>query len=139
MSVVALIAAIVLTILFEAPRQSGFYGMFVTDAFAVFMKTLVLVGSAVAIILSLRYNEEHKIARFEFPVLILLAAVGMMVMVSASDLITLYVGFELQSLALYVTASFDRDSVRSTEAGLKYFVLGALTRPNVSPSDLEPA
>ena len=126
LSVITLIAAIVLTILFEAPRQTGFYGMFVTDAFAVFMKTLVLVGSAVAIILSLRYNEEHKIARFEFPVLILLAAVGMMIMVSASDLITLYVGFELQSLALYVTASFDRDSVRSTEAGLKYFVLGAL-------------
>src|SRR5947209_10580084 len=126
LSIVALIAAIVLTILFEVPRQTGFYGMFVTDAFAVFMKTLVLAGSAVSIILSLRYNEEHRIDRFEFPVMILLAATGMMVMVSASDLITLYVGFELQSLALYVTASFDRDSVRSSEAGLKYFVLGAL-------------
>jgi NADH-quinone oxidoreductase subunit N len=124
--VVALIATLVLTVLFEVPRRTGFYGMFVTDAFAVFMKALVLAGSAVAIILSLRYNEDHKIARFEFPVLILLAATGMMIMVSASDLITLYVGFELQSLALYVTASFDRDSVRSTEAGLKYFVLGAL-------------
>jgi NADH-quinone oxidoreductase subunit N len=126
LSVAALIATLVLTVLFEVPRQTGFYGMFVTDAFAVFMKALVLAGSAVSIILSVRYNEEHKIARFEFPVLILLAATGMMVMVSASDLITLYVGFELQSLALYVTASFDRDSVRSTEAGLKYFVLGAL-------------
>src|SRR3954469_15376160 len=126
LSVVALIATLVLTVLFEVPRRTGFYGMFVTDAFAVFMKALVLAGSAVAIILSLRYNEDHKIARFEFPVLILLAATGMMIMVSASDLITLYVGFELQSLALYVTASFDRDSVRSTEAGLKYFVLGAL-------------
>jgi NADH-quinone oxidoreductase subunit N len=126
LSVLALIVTLVLAILYQAPRQNGFYGMFVTDAFAVFMKTLVLVGSAVAIILSLRYNEDHQISRFEFPVLILLAAVGMMVMISASDLVTLYVGFELQSLALYVTASFDRDSVRSTEAGLKYFVLGAL-------------
>ena len=107
-------------------RRFGFYGMFVTDAFAVFMKTLVLVGSAVTIVMGLRYNEEHGIARFEFPVLILLATTGMMVMVSANDLLTLYLGIELQSLALYVVASFDRDSVRSSEAGLKYFVLGAL-------------
>src|SRR6266480_1463829 len=92
----------------------------------VFMKALVLLGSAVTIIMGLRYNEEHGIARFEFPVLILLATTGMMVMVSANDLITLYLGLELQSLALYVVAAFDRDSVRSTEAGLKYFVLGAL-------------
>src|SRR6202040_1139017 len=76
--------------------------------------------------MGLRYNEEHHIARFEFPVLVLLATAGMMVMISANDLITLYLGLELQSLALYVVASFDRDSVRSTEAGLKYFVLGAL-------------
>jgi len=108
-------------------RRVGFYGMFVTDAFGVFMKALVLIGSAVAIIMAIRYNEEHGIARFEFPVLILLASTGMMVMVSANDLITLYLGLELQSLALYVTASFDRDSVRSSEAGLKYFVLGALS------------
>jgi NADH-quinone oxidoreductase subunit N len=107
-------------------RRTGFYGMFVTDAFAVFMKALVLIGSAVTIIMGLRFNEEHRIARFEFPVLILLATTGMMVMVSANDLITLYLGLELQSLALYVVASFDRDSVRSSEAGLKYFVLGAL-------------
>ena len=91
------------------------------------MKALVLVGSAVTIIMALRFNEEHQIARFEFPVLILLATTGMMVMVSANDLITLYLGLELQSLALYVVASFDRDSVRSSEAGLKYFVLGALS------------
>src|SRR5439155_291399 len=71
-------------------------------------------------------REEDHIARFEFPVLVLLATTGMMVMISANDLITLYLGLEMQSLALYVTASFDRDSVRSTEAGLKYFVLGAL-------------
>src|SRR6202040_2384890 len=71
--------------------------------------------------------EDQGIARFEFPVLVLLATTGMMVMISANDLITLYVGLELQNLALYVVASFNRDSVRSSEAGLKYFVLGALS------------
>jgi NADH-quinone oxidoreductase subunit N len=76
--------------------------------------------------MGLRFFEEHKIARFEFPVLVLLGSTGMMIMVSANDLITLYLGLELQSLALYVVASFDRDSRRSSEAGLKYFVLGAL-------------
>ncbi len=108
-------------------RHVGFYGMFISDAFALFMNTLVLIGSATAILLSLRYNEDLGIARFEFPVLVLLATTGMMVMISANDLITLYVGLELQNLALYVVASFDRDSVRSSEAGLKYFVLGALS------------
>jgi NADH-quinone oxidoreductase subunit N len=126
LAVALLIAVLVVSGLFGGERRIGFYGMFVTDAFAVFMKALVLIGSAVSIILSLHYNEEGRIARFEFPVLILLATTGMMVMVSANDLITLYLGLELQSLALYVVASFDRDSVRSTEAGLKYFVLGAL-------------
>src|SRR6202140_2601908 len=127
LAVLVLIGTLVLAGLFEIPRRTGFYGMFVTDAFAVFMKGLVLIGSAVAIILSIRYNEEHRIARFEFPVLVLLATTGMMVIVSANDLITLYVGLELQNLGLYVVASFNRDSVRSSEAGLKYFVLGALS------------
>ena len=108
-------------------RSEGFYGMFVADPFAVFVKTLVLLGSAVTILMGLQHNEELGIARFEFPVLVMLATTGMMVMISASDLITLYVGLELQNLALYVVASFNRDSVRSTEAGLKYFVLGALS------------
>jgi NADH-quinone oxidoreductase subunit N len=126
LSVAVLCAILVLTGIFGMERRVGFYGAFVTDPFAVFMKGLVLLGSAISIIMALRFNEEHRIARFEFPVLILLAATGMMVMVSADDLITLYLGLELQSLSLYVVASFDRDSVRSTEAGLKYFVLGAL-------------
>src|SRR5260370_12595077 len=126
LAVAVLLGTLVLATLVGGAHRTGFYGMFVTDAFAVLMKSLVLVGSAVSIIMALNYNEEHRIARFEFPVLILLATTGMMVMVSANDLITLYLGLELQSLALYVVASFDRDSVRSTEAGLKYFVLGAL-------------
>jgi NADH-quinone oxidoreductase subunit N len=126
LAVAVLLATLGLSTLFGGQHRLGFYGMFVTDAFAVFMKALVLIGSAVSIIMALHYNEEHGIARFELPVLILLATTGMMVMVSANDLITLYLGLELQSLALYVVAAFDRDSVRSTEAGLKYFVLGAL-------------
>jgi NADH-quinone oxidoreductase subunit N len=126
LAVAVLIAVLAVAGLTGIERHTGFYGMFITDAFAVFMKALVLLGSAVSILLSLHYNETQKIARFEFPVLVMLAASGMMVMVSANDLITLYLGLELQSLALYVVASFDRDSVRSTEAGLKYFVLGAL-------------
>jgi NADH-quinone oxidoreductase subunit N len=108
-------------------RRVGFYGMFVADAFGLFMKTLILAGSAVTILMALRFNEDAGIARFEFPVLVLLASTGMMVMVSANDLITLYVGLELQNLALYVVASFNRDSTRSSEAGLKYFVLGGLS------------
>ncbi|HTZ34401.1 MAG TPA: NADH-quinone oxidoreductase subunit N, partial [Stellaceae bacterium] len=127
LSVLVLIVILAIAASLGLGRRTGFYGMFVTDSFALFMKTLVLVGSAVSIIMAMRFNEDHRIARFEFPVLVLLATTGMMVMVSANDLITLYLGLELQSLALYVVASFDRDSVRSSEAGLKYFVLGALS------------
>src|SRR5437764_3880183 len=126
LSVAALIATLIIAGLLGGERQVGFYGMFVNDAFAVFMKALYLHVSAMTNIMGLSYNEVHRIALFEFPVLVLLATTGMMVMISANDLITLYLGLEMQSLALYVTASFDRDSVRSTEAGLKYFVLGAL-------------
>jgi NADH-quinone oxidoreductase subunit N len=126
LSVLVLIVTLALGIRAGLVRQVSFYGMFITDPFAAFMKTLVLLGSAVTIVMGLRFFEEHKIARFEFPVLVLLASTGMMIMVSAYDLITLYLGLELQSLALYVVASFDRDSRRSSEAGLKYFVLGAL-------------
>jgi len=122
-----LILVFVIAALGGGGRRVGFYGMFVTDAFALFMKTLVLIGSAVTILISMRYDEEQGIARFEFPVILLLATTGMMVMISANDLITLYVGLELQNLALYVVAAFNRDSVRSSEAGLKYFVLGALS------------
>ena len=100
---------LVVSLLYGGERRFGFYGMFVTDAFALFMKALVLIGSAVTILMGMRYNEDQGIARFEFPVLVLLSTIGMMVMISANDLITLYVGLELQNLALYVVASFNRD------------------------------
>ncbi|PWR25584.1 NADH-quinone oxidoreductase subunit NuoN [Zavarzinia aquatilis] len=105
----------------------GFNDMVVVDGFGRFMKVLVLIGALVAIPMSVDFLKRAGADRFEFPVLILLATAGMMLMVSANDLITLYVGLELQSLSLYVLAAFLRDDARSTEAGLKYFVLGALS------------
>ncbi|MCK5041687.1 MAG: NADH-quinone oxidoreductase subunit NuoN, partial [Sphingomonadales bacterium] len=104
-----------------------FGGMFIVDGFSVFMKSLVLIGSMAALLMSQQYLIDRKIDRFEFPVLIVLATLGMMMMISANDFMALYVGLELQSLSLYVLASFDRERQRSTEAGLKYFVLGALS------------
>ena len=106
--------------------ETALDGLFIVDSFAVFMKGLVLVGAALTLILSLGFIRREGMERFEFPVLLLFATLGMMLMVSANDLIALYMGLELQSLALYVVAAFQRDSLRSTEAGLKYFVLGAL-------------
>ncbi|MEN3950645.1 NADH-quinone oxidoreductase subunit NuoN [Iodidimonas sp. SYSU 1G8] len=108
-------------------RSVTFAGMFVSDSFSSFCKILILAGSAISIIVSTDYLERENLRRFEYPVLIVLATLGMLMMVSANDLISLYMGIELQSLALYVLASMSRDSARSTEAGLKYFVLGALS------------
>jgi NADH-quinone oxidoreductase subunit N len=105
----------------------AFGGAFVADGFSRFAKLLVLLGSALTIIMSVEFLERENIANFEFPVLVLLATLGMLFMVSASNFVALYLGFELQSLSLYVLAASNRDSVRSSEAGLKYFVLGALS------------
>ena len=108
-------------------RTLAFDGLFVRDGFGNFMKGLILVGSSVSLIMAWRFIERENMSRFEFPVLMLFATVGMMMMVSANDLISLYIGLELQSLSLYVIAAFRRDTLRSTESGLKYFVLGALS------------
>ena len=109
-----------------APQGTGFNGLFTLDPLAVFVKILELLTGALVVILSLEYNAHRGIARFEFPVLALLATVGMMVMSSATNMMTLYLGVELSSLPIYVLAAFARDDVRSSEAGLKYFVLGSL-------------
>lgn len=111
----------------EPVISSAFNGSFINDGYARFAKVIILFGSASMLLLSQDYLEKNKLFKFEFPILIALAALGMMLMVSAGDLMALYMGLELQSLALYVVASFRRDSIRSTEAGLKYFVLGALS------------
>ncbi|HZA01172.1 MAG TPA: proton-conducting transporter membrane subunit, partial [Hyphomicrobiaceae bacterium] len=115
---IAVLAAAGLVVL----RQPGgtetvFEGAFVIDTFGRFMKLLVLAGSAAALLLAFDDLSDQKQLKFEYPVLVLLATAGMLMMVSAGDLIALYLGLELQSLALYVLAAFRRDSVRSSEAG----------------------
>ena len=104
-----------------------FHNSFIVDPFARALKLLTLAGAAFALLMSIDYWRGAGGVKFEFPVLVLLATTGMLMMISANDLIALYVGLELQSLALYVVAAFQRDSARSSEAGLKYFVLGALS------------
>ncbi|KIN76668.1 NADH-quinone oxidoreductase subunit NuoN [Sulfitobacter mediterraneus] len=105
----------------------AFNGMFIEDGFARFAKVTILLSAAAVLVMSEGYMKARGLLRFEYPMLVALSAVGMMMMVSAGDLMALYMGLELQSLALYVVASLRRDSVKSTEAGLKYFVLGALS------------
>ena len=125
-AVAALAVALVLVLQAPAGRSVTFAGMFVVDGFARFAKVLVLLAAALGIVMSLGFIRREGMERFEYPILLLLATLGMLMMISANDLIALYVGLELQSLALYVVAAFQRDSLRATEAGLKYFVLGAL-------------
>lgn len=111
----------------ESGRAEAFGGAIIADEFSRFAKLLILFSAAAVLVMSERYMAARQLLKFEYPVLVALAVLGMMIMVSSGDLMTLYMGLELQSLALYVIAAFRRDSVRSTEAGLKYFVLGALS------------
>lgn len=108
-------------------NREAFNGAFIDDGFSRFAKVLMLWASAIMLLLSQDYLRRNDMFKFEYPILIALATLGMMMMVSAGDLMALYMGLELQSLALYVIAAFRRDSLKSTEAGLKYFVLGALS------------
>jgi NADH-quinone oxidoreductase subunit N len=125
---IGLLLAAALFAAFIPPTDVALFGgAFRTDSFAAFVKVIVLAAAAFAILMADRYPSGEQLGRFEFPVLIVLSAFGMCLMASASDLISLYMGVETQSLALYILASFNRDSRRSTEAGLKYFVLGALS------------
>ncbi|HWY60635.1 MAG TPA: NADH-quinone oxidoreductase subunit NuoN [Rhizomicrobium sp.] len=105
----------------------AFHGAFIADGFSRFAKILILIGAALSILLAEEFFSAIVLSRFELPVLMLLATLGMILMVSATSFLSLYMGLELQSLALYVLAAFNRDHLRSTEAGLKYFVLGALS------------
>jgi NADH-quinone oxidoreductase subunit N len=127
LSLASLIIVGILLVLMRGKPMSGFNGQFVSDDFTIYMKLLVLIGSFVTLLMGQSYLKRENMARFEYPVLVLFATVGMMMMVSANDLIALYLGLELQSLSLYVLAAFKRDTTRSSEAGLKYFVLGALS------------
>lgn len=105
---------------------TGFGKLFIADSFAVFAKILVLIGSATTLGMARGFMEREECYRFEYPVLVLLATLGMMMMISAGNFMSLYLGLELQSLSLYVLAAYQRDSVRATEAGVKYYILGAL-------------
>jgi NADH-quinone oxidoreductase subunit N len=126
-AIAILIVAGLLVLWLPPDKATTFGGSFVVDGFARFMKILALIGSAVAIAMSVSYLAAEKVEKFEYAILILLSTLGMMLLVSAADLIALYLGLELMSLSLYVLASFQRDQVRAAEAGLKYFVLGALS------------
>ncbi len=123
----SLLVTAILVLGHSGARTYAFDGLFVVDGFGVFMKTLVLIGAAAVVMVGQGYAARQRMDHFELPVLIVLSTVGMMMMISASDLIALYMGLETQSLALYVLAAFRRDTQTSTEAGLKYFVLGALS------------
>jgi NADH-quinone oxidoreductase subunit N len=116
---------LILTVTSGLERET-FNGLFVVDPFAVFFKTLIVLSAVLALVISQSYLEITQSARFEYTVLLLFACLGMLMMVSANDFMSLYLGLELQSLSLYVIAAFHRDDVKSNEAGLKYFVLGAL-------------
>lgn len=124
---IALIGAIILAVYKYEGATTTFSGMFIQDNLALTFKGIIGVGSLLAIILSVPYFKRRNETKFEYPLLILLATVGMFGMVSANDFLALYVSLELQSLSLYILASFHRDERLSAEAGLKYFFLGALS------------
>ncbi len=126
-AILLLVAAAATVVWLPAEKMTTFGASFILDDFARFLKVLAFGGSAVAILMSQTYFAREKIRKFEYPILILLATTGMGMMISAGDLLALYLGLELMSLSLYVVAASHRDSVRSTEAGLKYFVLGGLS------------
>jgi NADH-quinone oxidoreductase subunit N len=127
LAIVLLVAAGVITLWLPGGTLVTFGGSFIVDPFARFLKLLALTGSAAAILMSFDYLAVEKQQKFEYPILILLSTTGMLMLISAADLIALYLGLELMSLALYVLAAINRDSTRSSEAGLKYFILGALS------------
>ncbi len=124
---VALLIIAGLWLVLKTGEGEAYGGAFLSDPFAKFMKVLALIGSITAMVMTVGHARSSQIDRFEFPVLLVLATLGMLLMISANDLMSLYLSLELQSLALYVVAAINRDSIRSTEAGLKYFVLGALS------------
>ena len=108
-------------------NQKIFNNSFALDEFSSFMKILILISSFFVLIMSKKYIQDINNNKFEYPVIMLIAILGMFFMVGSIDLILFYLGLELQSLSLYILASRDRDNLRSSEAGIKYFVLSALS------------
>ena len=126
-AILAMIAATLVICKFSKGTLTAFHGMFIEDSFAALMKTVVLLGGATALFMASGYLKRENLERNELPVLMMFSVLGMMMMISANNLISLYMGLELQSLPLYVLAAIQRDNLRSSEAGVKYFVLGALS------------
>ena len=126
-AIAILVAAALIVARLPDGKPAALGGSFVIDDFARFLKILAIIGAAATILMSFDYAKRQMRPTFEYPVLILLSVTGMLMVISAADLIALYLGLELMSLCLYVLASFDREKVRASEAGLKYFVLGALS------------
>ncbi len=126
LSVFLLVIVGAIELALPAGRLTTFSGSFIVDDFARFLKILSLIGSAATLILSVEFLADPSRRIFEYAILVLLSTLGMMVLISAGDLIMLYLGLELMSLALYVVAASNRDNAKSTEAGLKYFVLGCV-------------
>jgi len=124
---IALLAGAGVATVMGPDHTTAFHGAFIADGFSRFAKILILIGAGLSILLADEFFVSAQLSRFELPVLMLIASLGMLLMVSAASFLSLYMGLELQSLSLYVLAAFNRDHLRSTEAGLKYFVLGALS------------
>ena len=127
LTTVSLVAALALIINLDTQIQSSlFNNSYNIDSLARFMKILLILSGIFVMLSSSKYIQINKISKIEYPILILCSILGMMVMISSNDLIVFYMGLELQSLALYVLASFNRDNLLSTESGLKYYVLSSL-------------
>ena len=125
----SLIIIITISIIFTSPNNEEkiFLDSFIRDAFSNYFKILILLSSLFVLNSSKNFIIDNKLDKFEYPIIILLSILGMFFMVSSNDLILFYLGLELQSLSLYILASIDRDNLRSTESGIKYFVLSALS------------
>ena len=108
-------------------EEKIFLDSFIRDGFSNYFKILILISSLFILNSSKNFITENKLDKFEYPIIILLSILGMFFMVSANDIILFYLGLELQSLSLYILASIDRDNLRSSESGIKYFVLSALS------------
>ena len=125
-SIIGLLGTLLIILMGDYKAARGFYDLIVNDRLIVFLKSLVILAGVLVLIISEKYRTLKKLYLFEYPVLILFSILGMLVMLSSNDFITLYLGLELQSLSLYVLAAIKKDSLKSSEAGLKYFILGAL-------------
>ena len=127
LSLLALLATSIIIFNSDSFNAKAFSESFLRNSFTNYIKILILISSILILNSSQLFIKENNIDKFEYPIIVMLAILGMFIMVSSNDLILFYLGLELQSLALYILAAIDRDNIRSTESGIKYFVLSALS------------